>query len=377
MAKKNNVIMSATRMSMFLQCKWKYWCNYILHIPKRFNPSFRLGIAAHEALAAAGKIWMEKEKFTKTDVKKITNVYAKTAAKEGVADGGIYDDGLQMVLNRLNDFEVGKILLVEDEFKIATDDGVMVMGAMDKVIELNEETLLVVDYKTSKYSYTSSELKSDIQLSLYDLVASLRFPEYKRIILCLDYLRDVPLYTYRTAKERESFAKFLLAVYNEIMKLSERKAKPALNEFCSWCDFADNCPAYEEAISNDNVPNKKLLGLGDEDLVREYLNIKNRKRALDGQERKMRDFILRKIKSEEKELTGEDKVLYARQSGFTVYDPRTVYEAVGLEDFLDMVNISKERADGYMADNPGARPLIESTAVKNYRAPFLASKKVR
>ena len=377
MAKKNNVVMSATRMSMFLQCKWKYYCNYILHIPKRFNPSFRLGIAVHEALAAAGKIWMEKEKFTKADVKKISNAYAKTAAREGVADAGIYDDGLQMVLNRLNDFEVGKILLVEDEFKIATNDGVMVIGAMDKVIKLNDETLLVVDYKTSKYSYTPLELKSDIQLSLYDLVASIRFPEYKRIILCLDYLRDVPLYTYRTTKERESFAKFLLAVYNEIMKLSDRKAKPALNEFCSWCDFSDNCPAYEEAITNDNVPNKNLVGLDEKQLVEEYLNIKNRKKALDGQERKIRSYILEKIKSEEKELTGKDKVLYARQSGFTIYDPRTVFEVVGVDNFLEMVNISKERADIYMSENPSVRPMVESTAVKNYRAPFLASRKAK
>lgn len=374
---KKKMSMSATRMSMFLQCKWKYWANYVLHKPKLSNISFKLGISVHDALKTAGLIWKKKEKFTAYDFGKVKKMYMEIAAKEGIQDLGVYDEGISMVLEKMREFEVGKIVTVEDKFNVITDEGVPIIGAMDKIVELNEDTVLVVDYKTSKFVYTQAEMKNDIQLSIYDVVANIKFPNYKRIILCLDYLRSEPVYTYRTNKERKSFSQYLAAIYNEMLNLEEKDVKPALNDMCNWCDFRNECPAYIEASKNDKVIKKKLEDQNENELVAEYLDIRTRKKVLDNYEKRLKFYIMEKIKNDEKDLVGENNIIYVRQNPSTAYDPKTIYKAVPLNDFLKMVTVSKRSFDGYAEDNPIDKSRIMETATKNYTNPFLAVRNIK
>lgn len=369
--------MSATRMSTYLTCKWKYWCNYVLKMPKKANASFKLGIAAHEALAKAGEIWMKKEKFTSNDIKLIKDEYRSVAAKQGLENMTIYDDGLEMVLNRLDSFDVGRIITIEDNFKITTDEGVTIIGAMDRIVELDEETILIVDYKTSKYHLTQDELKSDVQLSVYDLVGSLKFPNYKRMILSLDYLRDEPVYTYRTAKERKTFAQYIAAVHKEMMCLQEHQAKPAINDLCNWCDFNDSCPDYKEFTVDRSIFKKNLNEYTDDEIVEEYLNVKSKSRILYEYEKQLKTHIFNKISDTATDLIGGGKQIYIRQNGNMNYDADTVSKHVPKKDFLKMVNIGKKHVDEYMRAHPEVRPYIMETAQKNFTAPFLAYKTIK
>lgn len=374
----NKIVISATRVSMFLQCRWKYWCNYILHLPKKPNISFKVGLAVHEALKVAGLIWQKKENFTSYDIRKIKEVYRKTAAQEGIEDMGVYNDGLLMLTSKLKDFEVGKIIAVEDKFKVTTDDGVMTTGALDKVIELEDDTLLIVDYKTSKFYYTPDEMKNDIQLSMYDVAASIKFSKYKRIILCLDYLRGEPLYTYRTYRDRKNFTKYMLAVYHEMLNLEEKNAKPTINDFCNWCDFREHCPAYKEAADiHSKIERKNPAKCTDEELVKEYTDIKNRKRILDDYEKKLKIYIMKKIDSEQENLEGSGKEIYIRQNPRVNYDPKIVYNTVPLNEFLQMVSVYKKKLDEYMESIPsGDKNKIVENATKEYTNAFLAVKNI-
>jgi len=374
---QKEILMSATRMSTYLTCKYKYWCTYVLKYPRKSNVSFKLGIAVHGALAKAGEIYKDKEMLTANDIKKVKEEYRKIAAQEGIQNMSIYDDGIEMVLSRINEFGSGKIISIETNFRTTTPDGVTVIGAMDKVIELNPETLLVVDYKTSKYQMTSSELKSDTQLSMYDLVASIKFPDYKRIILSLDYLRNEPLYTYRTLKERRTFAKYLLAVYTEMMKLEENKAVPTINDMCNWCDHRDVCNAYKDSVLERSIFKKNLNEYTDEELVQEYVNVKNRSRILYEYETQLKTHILEKIRTEEKDLVGDNKQIYIKQTPMTSYDARTIFEHVPKQDFLNMVSMGKKSVDEYMREHPEIKPIIMSTAQKGYTSPFLAYKTIK
>jgi RecB family exonuclease len=372
MSENKQIFMSATRMSTYLTCKWKYWCGYVLHLPRKDNVSFKLGIAVHESLAKAGDIWKKKEQFTASDIRCIKDEYRKIAAREGIQNMMLYDDGLEMVLNRIDSFNLGNIITVEDNFKVTTSEGVVIIGAMDKVLELNEETILVVDYKTSKYFLTSDELKADIQLSIYDLVASIKFPEYKRIILSLDYLRSEPVYTYRTIKERRTFDKYLLAVYNEMIKLEEKDAKPAINDMCNWCDFKDSCPAYKDSVVKKSIFKKNLNEYDNDELVAEYLDVKNKARILYEYEKQLKTHIMQKIDEEESDLIGNGKQMYIKQNGKVSYDTATISKHVPKKDFLKMVTVGKKYVDEYLRMHPEVRPLVMETAQKSFTSPFLA-----
>lgn len=369
---KEFIAMSATKMSMYLQCRWKYWCNYVLHLPRKPNVSFKLGLAVHEALALAGDIWKQHEGFTKEHIEKIKDMYKKVAAREGVSDTKVFNEGFQMVMNRLkNNFANGRILTIEDKFEVYTDQGVLLMGAMDKVEEIRENTLLVSDYKTSKYFETTDQLKSDIQLSMYDLVASIKYPNYDRIQLCLDYLRNEPVYTYRTIGERLLFLEYLTAIHVELLKLKQEYATPTLNEMCNWCDFTEHCSAYQEAMDNKTFIKRSPENYSNDELVKEYVEIKNRKRILDNREKLLRDFIMRKIQSEEQEVIGQEKQIVIRQNAYTSYDPKIVYDTIPLEEFLKMSSISKKDVDEYLMRHPTGKDRILETAKKYYTTPFL------
>lgn len=374
--KVDTIIMSATRMSMFLSCKWKYYCNYILKLPRKPNTSFKLGISVHESLAVAGKIWKAKEVFSVEDLKKVTDIYNKIAAREGIEDPMIYHEGLRMVSNRLKNFASGKILTVEDRFNVTTPEGVILTGAMDRVEELEGGTLLVTDYKTSKYFETQDELKSDIQLSVYDVVAKIKYPDYSRIILSLDYLRGEPVFTYRTDSERAAFTDYMLAIYAEMLKFERENAVPQLNDMCNWCDFTDNCTAYQEALAGKSFFKKKPEEYSDEELVKEYLDLKSRKRVLDNREKQIKQYIMTKINADEKDVIAAGKKIFIRQNSSTLYDPKTVHDVIPTNEFLEMVSISKKDVDDYMTKHPYVKPRIMETAKKSFTSPFLSYKNI-
>ena len=137
----------------------------------------------------------------------------------------------------------------KESIDISTAEGVPLVGAIDKVEEIDEDTLLIVDYKTSKTAPTPDQLRTDVQLSIYDLVAQQLWPGYKRIILSLDLLKSDVVYTYRTADERAEFEKYLTVIHNEMVKFTKKDAKADLNIFCPWCDYKDYCDKYEKGCN--------------------------------------------------------------------------------------------------------------------------------
>lgn len=378
--------LSATRINTFLQCVQRYWFQYVDHLPKVSPPAFKLGIAVHEALELAGEIWLKKGKFTKTDKKKILDRYVEISIKEGIDDVSIHKEGLELVTKRINKFDLGKILSLErsfgfndeDSIEIATRDGIKLIGAIDKAIEIDEDTLLIVDYKTSRTMPTVDQLRTDVQLSIYDLAASIIWPEYKRIILSLDMLKGDIVYTYRTYEERMEFSEYLKAVYDNINNLKKKDVKPRLNIFCPWCDFKDYCDGYKKACKKSDYKFLSTSELDDDNLVTEWAEVRSIKKILENRERELNMFIMDKVREDNEKLrVNGNEEIYIRQNSRTTYDLDTVYKCVASEEFAKLVNLNKKAVEKYMDSNPAVKERIEASARVNYTAPFLATKKVK
>jgi RecB family exonuclease len=381
-----NIKLSATRINSFLSCKQKYWFNYYDKLPKVANPSFKLGLAVHESLEFAGRIWLDKGKFTKTDVTKILKKYDEVSVKEGLEDYGIHAEGRDLVKKRINNFLTGEELIgLEFKFgfwgkdagpSITTKDGVPLMGALDKVEKYDDETLLIIDYKTSKTAPTVSDLRSDIQLSIYDLVARKLFPGYKRVVLALDLLKSDIIYTYRTAEERADFEDYLKVVYDEMLSLKAQDVRANLNIFCPWCDFKDYCDTYQRACKKADYKFLPTVNYTDEQLVSEWESVKSTKKILESRERELSMIMIEKIKRKSKNISTEDKEIYIRQNSRLGYDLDTVTEIMPPEDFPSVVSVNKKALESYMNLNPAVKGPISDTATTNFTTPFLASRKV-
>jgi hypothetical protein len=355
-------------------------------MPKLSNPAFKLGTTCHEALEFAGHIWAEKGKFDESDYKKIYDVYDKVSVREGIESMQVHVEGKALVKNRVEDFALGReIISLEETFGFAdsrwpdleTDMGVPLIGAMDKVVKLDDETLMIVDYKTSKTAPTPDQLQDDLQLSLYDLVAHKLWPKYERIILCLDMLRSSPVFSYRTDEQRNETNNYLVTVYDEMCNIKEKDAVASLNIFCPWCDFRDYCDKYQKACSNKKFEFLPTAKLTNDQLIEEYDQISSTARILDTRKREIAMVIMEKIKEAGTNLYGENKQVYIRQNARVNYDPKVVQENTSAEEFVEMVNLKKKDVDNYCSKNPRAREKIEEGAVTNFTMPFLATKAIK
>lgn len=376
--------LSATRISSFLECKLKYWFNYVDHLPQVPSPAFRLGTAVHESLELAGNIWMKKEKFTKADKDKILAKYQEISIKEGIEDHSIHLEGRNLVKKRIDNFAVGgKILGLEIMFgfrggeNIRTKDDVPLIGAIDKAMEVDEDTLLIVDYKTSKTAPTADQMKTDNQLSIYDLVAKKKWPNYKRIILSLDLLKHEMLYTYRTDEERDAFESYLKEVYDQMVNLKQKDAKAQLNTFCPWCDYKEYCPAYEKACRKSDYKFLTATKLTEDKLVEEWQSVKSIKKILEERDRELSMILMEKIKREDISPKWGDSEVYIRQNSRTEYDPEVISRVIPSDQLIKMVNVNKRALTDYANDNPAIRDLILDSSRTNFTNPFLATKKLR
>ena len=120
----------------------------------------------------------EKEKLSKADTKKVLEKYDEVSVSEGIEDHEVHVEGRNLVKKRMNNFLVGrKVIGLETKFgfwgpdggkQVKSSLGVPLIGAIDKIEEYDEDTVLIIDYKTSKTAPTSSQMRNDIQLSLYE-----------------------------------------------------------------------------------------------------------------------------------------------------------------------------------------------------------------
>jgi len=380
---KKVIKLSASRIKTFLECKLKYKFMYQDRLPKVLNPAFKMGNACHESLEFAGNIWMKKGKFTKTDINKILEKYKEVSVREGISDFAIHMKGEELVKSRLKGFDLGKILGLEIKFgmgkgslDITTDDGIPLIGAIDKFIEIDSDTGLVVDYKTSAVVPTADDLKHDVQLSIYDLVAAKIHPEYKRIILSLDMLKYDPVYTYRTEEERRYFSDYLTIIHKEMTSFTEKDAKPTLNIFCPWCEYKEFCPEYEKALKKSDYKFLKTSTMESSEMFKQWKDIKSLMALLKGRERELTMLMQERIREQHEQIEEGGKELYIRQNARGSYDPVEVAKYVpDYETFSKLVSTLNNKAVmKYAETNPALKKKIEETKRVNYTAPFLAVK---
>lgn len=381
---KKEIKISATRMNTFLRCKQKYWFNYHERLPKIANPVFKLGLAVHSALELAGNIWLKKENFTKADIKNILDKYKEISVKEGLEDFGSHLEGIEMVKTRLKNFipDGQKLIGLETPFgtpdgtEVITDEGVPLLGAIDKVVEVDEDTILIIDYKTSKTAPTPDQLKTDNQLSMYDLVASKLWPG-KRIIVSLDLLKHDIFYSYRTEEERKEFSAYLKLVYDEMVALKETDVKATLNTFCPWCDFREYCNAYNQACKDSNNRFQEIHRLSDDALIDEWQTVKQMKKIYEMREKELNMVLMDRIKITGENIKAAGQEIYVRQNSRKEYDFDTVKEFVPTEYLLSMVSVNKKDLESYLDKNPAAKSRITDKMAVNFTSPFLATRKLK
>jgi len=371
--------LSASSIKTFLQCSLKYYYRYEDKKPRlgKTDP-LAFGIAVHEALEFIHQKVSDTGKPPgPQEYNEALSVFMQSATRSGLSDLKLYQEGKDLITKRLDNIDPEeKVIGLELSFELKTPKGTPFLGSIDKLIELDPETVVIIDYKTSRVALSQAEADHDIQLSMYDLAVSMMFPQYKTIICGLDYLRLSEVMTYRTPEQRALFVDFLDAVYEQICAAEEDDVSANINSFCSWCDFKSFCPEYVKVVEDPGLLLPPPGELGDHDFVNTWELLAAAKKTIEGRYRELKAELHERMR-EKGVVSGDGKELYKVQSSRVTYDPRTVLDVVGVDKFIKMVSVNKMSVDRYLKDNPEKAKEVDKTAQFAFSSPSFRIRKIK
>ncbi|TSC54401.1 MAG: Uncharacterized protein LiPW16_50 [Microgenomates group bacterium LiPW_16] len=133
--------------------------------------------------------------------------------------------------NSINDYFDWAVPLANTSFKLS--------GKIDRIDELGNGNLKVVDFKTGGKS------DNNFQLKLYKFLIEKRFGKLVEKA-SFYYLKDSTVENFDLLKEDlGKIEEEILAKINEI--LSEKKFEARVSKLCKFCDFLEICPANTKA----------------------------------------------------------------------------------------------------------------------------------
>jgi hypothetical protein len=246
-----------------------------------------------------------------------------------------------------------KILAVEQAFgshhqPYLLSNGTPIFGFIDLVVEHEDGTIELIDYKSQWKPIKQEEADSDIQAGMYLTVASEIWPD-RPIRFTFDLLRYGTVTTIWPDEKIAIFKDWLKTKYDWIESVTDPQATIGNN--CKWCSFVDVCPKAQDLIQNgswDLVVGEDPTDQSRDEMLDALARIKAAKTLLDKKQRQINDEI--KQGWFDNNAGGEpvetDKwVVSYDKSERQQFIPSEVQRIVGTTAFGQMATISKSAVE--------------------------------
>ena len=371
--------LSASMLKTWLQCKLKFHKHYIDGLPQLNTESFTLGTAVHYALEQANLSLMENPRvLSPFEIEDYLTIFRNKAAELYIENLDLFATGEEITRRELelaNEDE--KIIGVEKEFTLETPEGVTIYGFIDKLVEEDDTTIRVIDYKTSIMPMSWAEARNDEQMAMYDLAISILYPQYTTRILELRYVRQedpnkVSVVCYKSKAEQVSFRKQIHAIhvaiqnYMKEVKKSKELPEGQLNTYCEWCSAKMACPLYKSLLTNRLPDIPSTLDLTDEEFIPTWDLIKATKNAVESWEDRLKIWALQRLEADpDNKIRDDSREVSAISQTRRHYDVTSLAKKIGLKDLIEgdhgnpLVSFSNKALENYVKRS-GDRHLVDA-----------------
>jgi len=261
-----NQYLSVSRIKLFEKCPQAFRYRYVHK--RKGDPSTNIAASLGKLVHKAFEII-----FTKAEAEEyvgpvtdemILSAYRTAFGSEPVFDQQSYVNGgewLRGYFRRHPKIDAYDILGTEVRFDFDFE-GFHIMGYIDRIDRVDDETIRVVDYKTNRFAFSREALATDLQVSVYEFAVRMLFEQAKNVQLRFDMVRlGFEQATKREAETSVEALRFMV----DMAKAIEHPDQPweaKLNPLCPWCDHRSHCVEYQEAITQDF----KIMVVAPEDL---------------------------------------------------------------------------------------------------------------
>ena len=384
--------MSASRIKKYLQCAESY------------HQSYEMGVKGTQVHLVFGNVMHSVFERWYQEETPIEDIYEQEWTKADIIDPEFYQDGYSIISHFLSMNSKERYVPMGFEYAFAIDiltgevydtdevdwtneverkafmkmledkESPIIFGYIDRIeYDQDEDILRIVDYKTSRMAITQQEADGDVQLSMYLLVAKYLYPDFRKVVAELQYVRlGDHVRTSRTDEELETFRKWLISLYHKIRE--DKVHKSTLNRYCGWCDSKAGCVAYKELI-NGEAEEFSLDGMDADSLDEQLEKVAIHIKILDGRkkeiETKFKDELKKNDNQGIKMASGER---YLTSNARVNYDIKTIVELFP-DDYMDLLSPKKGDIDKLAGKNPDIISALERTSNKHFIEPTLRKKK--
>ncbi len=250
MTRYTNEHLSYSRLSRFEQCPLSFKLHYIEKLRAEPGLPLRFGKAVHAVLEVLVREHMEEERVGPLSEERAVELWQEAWAREEMTGVEVFQEGVEILQRFVRDqgtLDAHDVLAVEQEFRLPVGP-FTVLGFIDRVDRVDDETIEVIDYKTNRMLFTRAEVDTSLQLSLYETAVRRIWPWAKNVKLTFDMLRHgIRQQTERTSEQLDAALRYVETMGRMTEEATEFPAR--LNPNCIYCDHKQGCPAYAEALA--------------------------------------------------------------------------------------------------------------------------------
>jgi RecB family exonuclease len=244
-----NQHLSYSRLSRFETCPLSYRLHYIEKKQAEPGLPLRFGKTIHAVLERLIKEVVDDERTGPLSEERVIELYRQAWGAEQLTGMDVFAEGLAILRRFIADSGVvdhRDVLAIEKEFRLPVGP-FEVLGFIDRVDWIDDETVEVIDYKTNHQLFARDEVDTSLQMSLYEVAVRRLWPWAKKVKLTFWMLRHGA--KQETTRTPEQLADALAYVETLGRQTETAKEYPArLNTNCSYCDHRKQCPAYADAL---------------------------------------------------------------------------------------------------------------------------------
>lgn len=246
--KRNITYISYSQFETFRTCPLQYKYRYMLRVPVPQTPALLFGDTIHKTI----RLFYEDVRAKKPVSKETLLAYYEGQFPSGkyrnrTYEQSLYDHGKELLSEYFDTtFDpTVTVLALEQPFKIHMKQSLFMGGKIDRVDQLPDGTIEIIDYKTGT-APKRRDVSSDFQLSVYTLAASdvsLYGKKPEDIRVSLYFFEGQQKVTATRTKEQADEVK------EEVKKTAESIEKssfePNPGRHCDYCEFRKICDAWK------------------------------------------------------------------------------------------------------------------------------------